>query len=191
MISMVRGDCVLLLSACLMHAVAMAQPDAPTKAAPSTSCGEVNDMESRERVNQLDLSGDVQWKDQLQRLILDARFVTGKDMVALDKLFPDEPLTGKDKRSDVDLYLVIRLQTRERLSYFPGPLTVKMIADDDWPFSEASLPDAVEIPSMGTKVGVVYYIKHLWGAAEGSRIKDNKVLTSKRWKFRVVEAHFK
>ncbi len=190
MISMVRGACVPLLAACLMHAVAMAQPDVPAKAAPSVACGEVSHMENRERVNQLDLSGDVEWKDQLQRLILDARFVTGKDMVALDKLFPDEPLTGKDKRSDVDLYLVIRLQTRESLSYFPGPLTLKMIADDDWP-SEVALPDAVEIPPMGTKEGVAYHTKHLWGADESHWIKINKVLTSKRWKFRVVEAHFK
>ena len=194
MITFVRGVFVPMFVACLTRGIASAQQGIPTKRTEMvvrSHNGEEGDMQDDIRGSQLDLSGNVEWKEQLERLIFDARFVTGKEMVALDSLFPDKPLTGKEGRSDVDLYLVIRIQTGKRLSFFPGPLTVEMIADNAWPFSQASLPDAVTIPPMGSKEGVVYFTKHLWGDAQRSRVRFNKVLTSTRWKFQVIEAHFK
>jgi hypothetical protein len=189
--------CSALVSLLAMYSpqeIAVAQNDLSTTSNDLIAYGDAcvsSEQQENVRVNQLDVPQGANWEEQLKRLVFSAQFVNGKDIAVLDAIFSEKPLTEKEGRSDVDLYLVIRIQTKERLSYFPGPLTFRMLPDDNWPFGEASLPGPFTVPSMGAKEGVVYYTKHLWGGAEGSRIKFNKILTSRRWRFRVVDAIFK
>ncbi len=122
------------------------------------------------------------------KISVNARFVTGKDMRVLDKLFDERISDRGNLRSDNDLYSLVRLYTSRSLGAKTELIrtTVEVFATD-WPFPDVPFPtQSIDLAFIHMEDGVVYSVKRLdnvpqdWGG-NGAR----SLLVSKAWNTRL------
>jgi hypothetical protein len=157
-------------------------------ASPKTNVRSSEPEEGESSINQLVVTDSTPWKEEMGKIHLEARFVTGKDLAVLDSLFSRQVRAVDNSNAEQAIYLVVRLSMTARLGPFCSKLTVRALPEDDWPFA---LPDPITFGPLGTKTGVVYYCEHVLGAAEGHSDGYRETLVAKKWRFEVVEASFK
>lgn len=117
-----------------------------------------------------------------------ARFVSGRDIRVLDVLFAERCDSTARLMSDDDLYVALRLHTRQSLG--EKRTLVRAVADvcsDDWPHADLAFPvQACRLDFIELEDGVVYFVKRVenvnaaWGNGG-----ERDTLLSRLWKVRL------
>lgn len=128
------------------------------------------------------------------KLVIAAKFLSGRDIRALDEVFEKPCDAAECLLSDDDLYLVLRLHTRQPLGDKRILIRATIeVCGDEWPHAGLAFPaQSCDLDFIQIEDGIVYFVKRIerldreWGK-DGER----KTLLSREWGTRVQRVMIK